>query len=57
MQTMVDKLSHIIGEVRSAADALSSASEQVSATAQSLSQSSSRAGRLGRGDHRLAWSR
>jgi len=41
MKTMVEKLSHIIGEVRSSADALSSASEQVSATAQSLSQSSS----------------
>ncbi|MBL8492032.1 MAG: methyl-accepting chemotaxis protein, partial [Rhodocyclaceae bacterium] len=41
MQTMVGKLSHIIGEVRTAADALSSASEEVSATAQSLSQSSS----------------
>jgi methyl-accepting chemotaxis protein len=41
MQTMVEKLSHIIGEVRGAADALSSASEEVSATAQSLSQSSS----------------
>jgi len=36
-----DKLSEIIGEVRSAADNLSSASEEVSATAQSLSQSSS----------------
>ncbi len=41
MQTMVGKLSHIIGEVRSASDALSSAAEEVSATAQSLSQSSS----------------
>ena len=41
MQTMVEKLSHIIGEVRSSADALSSASQEVSATAQSLSQSSS----------------
>jgi methyl-accepting chemotaxis protein len=41
VHTMIDKLSHIIGEVRGAADALSSASEQVSATAQSLSQSSS----------------
>ena len=38
---MVEKLSHIIGEVRSSADALSSASQEVSATAQSLSQSSS----------------
>jgi len=41
VQSMVSKLSQIIGEVRSAADNLSSASEQVSATAQSLSQSSS----------------
>ncbi|MBL8485845.1 MAG: MCP four helix bundle domain-containing protein [Rhodocyclaceae bacterium] len=41
MQTMVGKLSHIIGEVRTAADALTSAAGQVSATAQSLSQSSS----------------
>ncbi|MDX9767058.1 MAG: methyl-accepting chemotaxis protein [Ectothiorhodospiraceae bacterium] len=38
MKTMVDKLSNIIGDVRSASDNLSSASEQVSATAQSLSQ-------------------
>ena len=41
MQTMVGKLSQIIGDVKGAADALSSASGQVSATAQSLSQSSS----------------
>ncbi|MCM2307523.1 MAG: methyl-accepting chemotaxis protein, partial [Sulfuritalea sp.] len=41
LQAMVAKLSQIIGEVRGAADALSSASGQVSATAQSLSQSSS----------------
>jgi len=41
MQTMVGKLSEIIGEVRSAANNLSSASEEVSATAQSLSQGSS----------------
>ena len=41
MKGMVDKLSHIIGEVRSSADTLSSAAEQVSATAQSLSQGSS----------------
>jgi methyl-accepting chemotaxis protein len=41
MKNMVDKLTHIIGEVRGAADSLSSAAEQVSATAQSLSQSSS----------------
>ena len=38
---MVQKLAHIIGEVRGAADALSSASEQVASTAQSLSQASS----------------
>ena len=41
MQEMVGKLAHIIGEVRTAADALTSASGQVSATAQSLSQGSS----------------
>ncbi len=38
MKNMMEKLSQVIGEVRSAADALSSASEEVSATAQSLSQ-------------------
>jgi methyl-accepting chemotaxis protein len=41
MKNMVEKLAHIIGEVRGAADSLSSAAGQVSATAQSLSQSSS----------------
>lgn len=41
MQTMVGKLSQIIGEVRGAANNLSSASEEVSATAQSMSQGSS----------------
>jgi len=41
MRSMVDKLSEIIGEVRSSADALSSASEEVSATSQSLSQAAS----------------
>ena len=41
MQVMVGKLAQIIGEVRSAADSLSSASAEVSATAQSLSQSAS----------------
>jgi methyl-accepting chemotaxis protein len=41
MKSMVEKLAHIIGEVRGAADALSGASGQVAATAQSLSQSSS----------------
>ncbi|AMN46375.1 histidine kinase [Steroidobacter denitrificans] len=39
MGVMVDKLSQVIGEVRSASDHLSAASEEVSATAQSLSQS------------------
>ena len=38
MKAMVEKLSGIIGEVRSSADSLSSASEEVSATAQSISQ-------------------
>jgi len=38
MQTMVAKLSQVIGEVRASADSLSSASEEVSATAQSMSQ-------------------
>lgn len=37
----VEKLSEIIGEVRSSADSLSSASEEISATAQSMSQSAS----------------
>ena len=41
MKHMVDRLSQIIGEVRSAADNLSSASEEVSATAQSLAQGAS----------------
>jgi methyl-accepting chemotaxis protein len=38
LQTMIGKLSQVIGEVRSSADSLSSASEEVSATAQSMSQ-------------------
>ncbi len=38
MKNMVEKLSQIIGEVRSSAESLSSASEEVSATSQSLSQ-------------------
>jgi methyl-accepting chemotaxis protein len=38
MKSMTDKLSAIVGEVRSAADGIASASEQVSSTAQSLSQ-------------------
>ena len=41
MQSMIGKLTQIIGEVRTAADNLSNAAGQVSATAQSLSQSSS----------------
>ncbi|MFC0679940.1 methyl-accepting chemotaxis protein [Lysobacter korlensis] len=41
MQTMTDRLSQIIGEVRSSADNLSSAAEQVSGTAQSISQATS----------------
>jgi methyl-accepting chemotaxis protein len=38
MRSMVEKLSEVIGSVRSATDNLSSASEEVSTTAQSLSQ-------------------
>jgi len=38
MKAMVDKLSQIVGEIRSSAVTLSSASEEVSATAQSMSQ-------------------
>ncbi len=38
MRAMAERLSQVIGEVRSGADALTSASTQVSATAQSLSQ-------------------
>jgi methyl-accepting chemotaxis protein len=41
IKSMVDKLSHVIGEVRSAADSLSTASEEVSATAQGLSRGAS----------------
>ena len=41
MAAMVGKLSHIIGEVKGAADALNAAAGQVSSTAQSLSQGSS----------------
>ena len=41
LRQMVDKLSHIIGNVRGSADALASASEQVSASAQALSQNAS----------------
>ena len=38
MSEMVERLSQVLGEVRSATDSLSSSSEEVSATAQSLSQ-------------------
>jgi len=38
MKSMVDRLSQIVGEIRSSATALSSASEEVSTTAQSMSQ-------------------
>ena len=41
MKLMVDKLSAIIGDVRTAAGQLSNASEEVSATAQSMSQAAS----------------
>jgi methyl-accepting chemotaxis protein len=41
MRGMVEKLSRVIGDVRSSADGLSAASEQVSATSQSLSQGAS----------------
>jgi methyl-accepting chemotaxis protein len=41
MQTMVSKLSMVVGEVNGSAQALAGASDEVSATAQSLSQASS----------------
>ena len=41
MQAMIQKLSQIMGQVKSAGDALASASEEVSSTSQSLSQGSS----------------
>ncbi|HZW26055.1 MAG TPA: methyl-accepting chemotaxis protein [Gallionella sp.] len=41
IRQMVEKLSQIIGEVRSASDNLGSASEQVSATSQNMSQATS----------------
>ncbi len=41
LQTMVAKLSQVIGEVRAGANALSSAATQVSSTSQSLSQGTS----------------
>ncbi|WP_129648612.1 methyl-accepting chemotaxis protein [Peristeroidobacter agariperforans] len=40
ISTMTEKLSQVVGEVRSSADTLTSASEEMSATAQSLSQAS-----------------
>ncbi|SFU56514.1 methyl-accepting chemotaxis protein [Pseudoduganella namucuonensis] len=41
MQRMVERLAQVVGEVNGGADALASASEQVSATAQSLAHSAS----------------
>lgn len=41
IKEMVDRLGHMMREVRTSADALSSASEQVSATSQALSQGAS----------------
>ena len=41
IQTMVSKLSQVIGEVNAAASSIASASEQVSTTAQSMSQATS----------------
>ena len=41
IKSMTERLSQIIGDVRSASDALSAASEQVSSTAQSISQGAS----------------
>jgi methyl-accepting chemotaxis protein len=41
IKSMTDRLSQIIGEVRSSSNALSAAAEQVSATAQSISQGAS----------------
>jgi methyl-accepting chemotaxis protein len=41
MREMVEKLNHIVGEVRSGADALSAAAGQVSSTSQTLSQGNS----------------
>lgn len=41
MQTMIDRLGQIIGEVRGSADNLTSAAEQVASTAQAISQSTS----------------
>lgn len=41
LKTMVERLTHIIAQVRHSADTLASASEQVSATSQSLSQGAS----------------
>ena len=41
MSTLIEKLSQVVGDVRSSADTLSSASEEMAATAQSLSTASS----------------
>jgi Methyl-accepting chemotaxis protein len=41
MKEMVEKLNHILSEVRTSSDTLASASEEVSATSQSLSQAAS----------------
>src|SRR6185369_1821399 len=41
LKNMVANLTHVVSEVRSSADSLSSASEQVNATAQTMSQASS----------------
>jgi methyl-accepting chemotaxis protein len=41
LKQMIERLSHVIGEVTSAADSISGASEEVSTTAQSLSQGAS----------------
>ncbi len=48
---MTEKLSQVIGEVRSGANALAGASSQVSASSQTLSQGTERAGGLRGGDH------
>ena len=50
MQNMIGKLTQIIGEVRTAADNLTNAASQVSATAQVALAVVFRAGRFGRGD-------
>jgi chemotaxis protein histidine kinase CheA len=54
---MVQRLAGIIGEVRGSADSLSSASEEVSATAQSLSQAVSKQAASVGGDLGPTWTR